>query len=466
MSSPPPAAILGSMRPDGSRLVVHPADVRGRWIRWRRWVFALLVAIYAGMPLIPIGGHPSIQLDVEHRRFYLLGSTFNAQDFWIVVLILLAFVFGLLFLTAWRGRVWCGWACPQTVFLEGVYRTIERWIDGPRERRLKAAAEPWTAGRALRFAAKQAIFLAASLNIAHAAAAIFVGPRELLLMIREGPSAHWTAFSLVMGFTAVLTINFAWFREQFCVVLCPYGRLQSVFHDRDSVTVAYDEPRGEPRGKMSKNPTTELLGDCVDCRRCVVVCPTAIDIRGGLQMECLACLQCVDACDEVMERVGRRKGLIGLYSQNQLATGRRKTLRPRLAIYGALFLLTAGALAASFLARTPFEANILRPRGAMPFVVDGDEVRNAFEIHLVNKHPETATFRVRVASPVEAEVVIGTPEVTLASLADAHVPISVSIEREHLDRPVELTVEIEDTAAGTTTKKPYRFLAPFAVHDD
>jgi len=467
MSEPTPSAhrpppILGSMRADGSRLMVHPADVSGRWITRRRWVFALLIAFYVAAPLVPVGGHPMIQLDVARRRFFLFGQTFNAQDVWMVVLIALSFVFALLFVTAWRGRVWCGWACPQTVFLEGVYRRIERWIDGPREARIRRSNEPLTARRIDRFVLKMALFLVVSMAIAHTATALFVGPFELAAMVREGPGDHRLAFGITMAFTAVLMFNFAWFREQFCVVLCPYGRLQSVLHDRDSITVAYDEGRGEPRGKMVKNPFpgAPQVGDCINCHRCVAVCPTAIDIRNGLQMECLACLQCVDACDEVMDRVGRRRGLIGLFSQSGLGGGAPRVVRPRLAVYGLLFLLTSTALATSLLTRTPFEANVLRPRGGNPFVVDGDVVRNAIEIHLVNKAPDEKVYTITVESPVRADVVVGTPEVRLGSLADARVPISVTIARSELGQPVEYVVVVRETASGAERRREVRFLAP------
>ncbi|MEW6433845.1 MAG: cytochrome c oxidase accessory protein CcoG [Myxococcota bacterium] len=460
-----PAPILGSMKPDGSRLMLHPADVKGRWIRARRIVFGALIAFYVLAPFVPVGGHPMIQLDVQHRRFYLFGNTFNAQDFWLVLLFALTVAFGLLLVTAWRGRVWCGWACPQTVFLEGVYRPIERLIDGPREKRLKLASEPMSAGKAARRLVKYLAFFVVSLVIAHTATALFVSPRELWLMIEDGPSSHWEAFFLTAGFTAILTFNFTWFREQFCVVLCPYGRLQSVLHDRDSVTVSYNEARGEPRGKLVKNPPpgAPKQGDCIDCKRCVVVCPTGIDIRNGLQMECLACNQCVDACDEVMDRIGKPRGLVGFASQSELAGQPRRVLRPRVLVYGALMALSIVTLVISLATRTPFEANVFRPRGANPFIVDGATVRNPFQVHLFNKNPGPATFHLSLTAPVPADVVIGTPDVELPSLSDTQVPVSVSIDKAHLGKPVDLVLEVKDDASGVVRQKTIRFLAPLGI---
>lgn len=457
-----PPSTLGTMKQDGSAIRMHPADVRGPWMTRRRVVFALLLLVYVALPLMEIGGHPAVQLDVAGRRFFLLGSTFNAQDLWLALLAVLAFVFGLLAVTAWRGRLWCGWACPQTVFLEGVYRPIERLLEGGREQRVRLDAAPWTARKVGLRAAKYLVFLVVSLNVAQAAAAIFVGPRALLAMIVEGPAAHWEAFALVMGFTAVLMFNFTWFREQFCVVLCPYGRLQSVLHDKDSITVAYVERRGEPRGKLVKPPAPPK-GDCIDCGRCVAVCPTGIDIRNGLQMECLACLQCVDACDEVMAKVKRPPQLIALRSHHELLGERRRVLRPRLLVYGALMLLSVGALGFSLATRTPFESNVIRTRGSNPFVVEGEVVRNPFEIHLVNKNPGPATFRLALTAPVPLEVVFGTPSVELASLADARVPVMVTVRREHLSGPLELTLEIADSASGVVKRQPVRFVSPGSV---
>ncbi len=456
------------MRPDGSRLMVHPADVRGKWLTRRRLLFVLLIGFYVVAPLVPIGGHPSILLDFANRRFFLFGHTFNAQDFWMVVLLALTFVFALLLVTAWRGRLWCGWACPQTVFLEGVYRPIERFFDGSREQRMRLAKEPMTMARGVRATAKHLSFLAVSLAIAHAAAAIFVGPWELLAMIREGPSSHWVAFGLIIGFATILEFNFAWFREQFCVVVCPYGRMQSILHDRDSITVTYDERRGEPRGKIAKHAAAAAppLGDCIDCQRCVVVCPTAIDIRNGLQMECLACLQCVDACDEVMVKIGRPTGLIALMSSQKQKGLPVRTLRPRLVIYALLMLVASSILLGALGTRTPFEANLLRPSGGNPFVVDGENIRNAFDIHLVNKNPQAATFDIEVTSPVEADIKVSTPRVTVPSLSDLHLAVSVAIERERLAAPVMLTVVVRDHATGAARTQTLRFLAPFGSATD
>ncbi len=454
------ASTLGSMKPDGSRLKMHPLDVKGPWLTRRRLVFAVLVAFYVVTPLVQIGGKPAIQLDLAQRRFFLFGQTFNAQDFWMVLLLALSLVFGLLFVTAWRGRVWCGWACPQTVFLEGVYRPVERFFEGSRQQRLALDAAPWTPRKVGLKAAKLLTYLVISVNIAHAAAAIFVGPREFLLMIEEGPSLHPEAFGLVMGFTGILMFNFTWFREQFCVVLCPYGRLQSVLHDKDSVTVSYFEQRGEPRGKLVKGPAAAPKGDCVDCNKCVAVCPTGIDIRNGLQMECLACLQCVDACDDVMTTLKKPTGLIGFASHHQLEGKPRRELRPRLVVYGALMLLSVGTLGVSLAVRTPFESNVLHSRGANPYILDGAKVRNPFEVHLINKNPQASTFTLKVTAPVPIEVVIGTPVVQLASLADTRVPVMVSIERQHLSGPVELTIEISDETSGVVKRQPLRFLAP------
>ncbi|MFY0522306.1 cytochrome c oxidase accessory protein CcoG [Archangium gephyra] len=453
---------LPSVKEDGSRLAIHPADVRGRFTTRRYAVFAVLIAIYVALPLIHVGGRPSIHLDVVARRFYLFGNTYNAQDFWLVLFLLTTIGFGLFFLTAWLGRVWCGWACPQTVFLEGVYRRIERWIDGPRERRLRMAAGPWTAARVVRAVAKHGAYVAVSLFLAHVALSLFVSAQGLTGMVREGPLQHPVAFAWAMAVTGALYFNFAWFREQLCVVLCPYGRLQSAMQDRESLIIGYDLGRGEPRGRLQKakagGEASSRQGDCVDCRKCVLVCPTGIDIRNGLQMDCIACAQCVDACDEVMDKLGRPRGLVRYDSLNGLAGQGRRVSRPRLLVYGSMLLASVLALGVSLARRTPFEANLLRLQGTT-YVLEGGTVRNQFDLHLVNKNPTESTFSLRVDSPVEASVVVPQREVKLSSLEGFRVPLFLTLERGQA-RPFTFYVEVTDEASGQVKRLEAHFLAP------
>ncbi len=456
---------LGSIHLDGSRRHLHPADVSGRFVTGRRAVYALLILIYLALPFWKVGGHPAVQLDIEGRRFHLFGSVFNAQDGFRIVFLLLMAGLGLLFVTAVWGRVWCGWACPQTVFLEGVYRRIERLIEGPREARIRLAAQAWDAGKVARKMAKHAAFLVVSLGLAHAFLALFVSLPATFDMVRHDPRAHWTAFLWVMAITGLLYFNFAWFREQLCVVICPYGRLQSALLDRDSMIIGYDRNRGEPRGKVSRGEREGIAlpvvnrGDCVDCFRCVAVCPTGIDIRNGSQMECIGCAQCIDACDDVMARLGKQKGLVRYDSQRGLTDGVRRLLRPRVTVYGALFAGIALAFVLTTLARKPFEANLLRVQGA-PFVLDEAGIRNQLELHVVNKNAAASTFTVTTAAPGGVVVAVPAKTVRLEPFQDYRLPLIVTMPRSNWRGPVNWRVTVHDGVSGQSVTREGRLLGP------
>jgi cytochrome c oxidase accessory protein FixG len=417
-----------SIRRDGSRAFVYPADVSGRFATARKVVFAALIVIYAALPWVPVGGHPAVFLDIERRSFFLFGATFNAQDLWLVAFLATGACFGLVVLTALAGRLWCGWACPQTVFLEGVFRPIERFFEGSREKRMRRKAGPMTFDRLWRRTAVLAAYLVLAFVVAHVCLAYFVSIPRLFDAMRQRPAEHPEAFAVVMSLTGILFFDFAWFREQFCVILCPYGRLQSALLDPDSLVVGYDRARGEPRGKATQKAKGAALGDCVDCNRCVVVCPTGIDIREGLQMDCLACTACIDACDDIMDKLGRPRGLIRYDSQNGLAGERRRILRPRLVVYAVLGAIGLVAATLAFRSRQDFEANVLRVQGP-PYMLEGSVVRNAFTIHLVNKRSTETVYRIEPEPILGADFVIPVREARLASLAQVTSPVFVSIPR-------------------------------------
>ncbi len=446
----------GSIQKDGRRVMIHPADVDGRFFRARWGVFIVLLGVYLAVPWITIGGHPAVLLDIVGRRFFLFGHVFNSQDAFLAFFLLTGIGFGLIAMTAVAGRLWCGWACPQTVFMEGVFRPLQRIIEGPAAHRIKREAKGWDAERVARRALLWSIYLVLAAAFSHVFLGYFTPVRGLLAMIRQGPSASPEAFAWTTAMTAVTFFNFAWFREQVCVAICPYGRLQSVLTDPDSLVIGYDRPRGEPRAKGKEKAAG--AGDCVDCDRCVAVCPTGIDIRNGLQLDCVACSRCIDACDDVMDRLGRPRGLVRYDSQHGLEHKPRRVLRPRLALYAVLG--TAGLIAATvaFQSHKPFEANLLRIAG-MPYVVERGEVRNAFNIHVINKQSRRITFAIEPVTGAPFTFVIPTREVALDPLAGTQIPVFAVVPANdfHGDTRVELRVR----AVGDDTIPPRRIDAPF-----
>lgn len=459
MASPkqPNLDSVTTINQDGSRYFLHPSDVKGRWNVARRLVGLILIAIYILLPWIPINGAPAVFLDVENRMFHLFGLTLVPQDLWVMFFAISGLGFGLFFITSLLGRIWCGWACPYTVFLDHVYRRIERWIEGDAPARRALDAAPWTAGKFFKRVLKHLLYVIVAALIAHVFLSYYVSLQRLYGFMQAGPLEHATAFGIVAFLTLVLWFCFGYFREQFCIIMCPYGRLQSALTDDETINVGYDAKRGEPRGAKGK-----AEGDCIDCRRCVHVCPTGIDIRNGLQLECIGCTACIDACDDVMVKVGRPKGLIRYDSFNGFAGKARRLLRPRVYAYCALALLGLGALTlvASKKAR-PFNATVSRVGGS-GFFSDASSVRNIYKVRVMNKRNQTATITIRLGKDTPAGYQLSGAEQTFTvnALDEMSRTCVVIAPADAYTGPTDVVLVIHADPGDVTLNKTVRFLGP------
>ncbi len=459
-----------TIRSDGSRPYLHPADTHGRFTAARKFSAFALIAFYLSLPWIKIGGFPAVFLDVADRRFHLFGVTFAAQDLWLLFFVITGRGFSLFFVTALLGRVWCGWACPQTVFLDHVYRRIERWTEGDAVKRRALDAAPMSLGKFGRRSLKHVLYILVSAVITHLFLAYYVSLPEVWDMVTHAPSEHWGAFLFIAIATGALYFNFAWFREQLCIVICPYGRIQSALIDDHSMVIGYDARRGEPRGKPQRAPDAAAapVGDCVDCSRCVQVCPTGIDIRQGLQMECIGCTACIDACDDVMARLKRPAGLIRYDSQKAFTGSRTRWLRPRTILY--FVLLLAGAAVASWAISTVKPANfgLTRMTGA-PYIVDEHSVRNQFLVRIVNKRSVPARFNVCLDHIPEGIKQTGFDRVVeVGPLGELVQPLILQQARSSYTGPFHFGVHVEDDDGKFTLKRDVEFLGPEArlLRDD
>ena len=423
---------------DGSRLFLHPADVKGFFTRGRRLFALILIGVYVLLPWIPINGHPAVFLDVINRRFHLFGLTFAAQDLWMAFFFITGLGFSLFFITSLFGRIWCGWACPHSVFLEQVYRPIERLIEGDATKRRKLDRQEWDGEKISKRGLKYAIYIGVSALIAHLFLAYFISIPELYRWMTTSPKEHWGAFVFMGVATAIIYGNFAWFREQLCLVICPYGRLQSALIDDDSLIIGYDDARGEPRGHAKQ----EGVGDCIDCLRCVQVCPTGIDIRQGLQMECIGCANCIDACDTIMTKLNRPKGLVRYDSQAGLSGRKRRFIRPRIFIYGALMLAGATAFTLSAMQLRSANMNIVRMTGR-PYYVTETKVRNQYMVRVINKTNAPRTFQITSLADCQTYTMEGNEAgITVPPMGEEVRPVIISLLRDDYQGrfPIELTL--------------------------
>lgn len=451
-----------TIRPDGSRPFMYPTETRGRYTTARRLTAYLLIALYLSLPWITINGYPAVFLDVAERRFHLFGLTLAAQDMWLMFFVISGLGFSLFFITSLFGRVWCGWACPQTVFLEHVYRRIESWIEGNAVNRRALDAAPWTPAKIAKRVLKHAVFLVVSAFFTHLFLAYFVSLPEVWSMVRAAPSEHWSTFVFMMAYTGLTYFIFCWFREQVCIVICPYGRIQSVLTDDNTVTVGYDAARGEPRGPKRAADLEPPAGDCVDCLRCVHVCPTGVDIRQGMQMECVGCTACIDACDDVMDRLQRPRGLIRYASQNALVGKPTRWVRARTLLYFVLLLVGAGVAAWALTTVRPANLGVTRMTGA-PYIIDATMVRNQFLVRIVNKRNTPARFIVRLEdAPADVRRIGFDQPVEIAPLGELVQPLVLQQPRASYTGPFHFEVRVDDAAGKFHLERKVDFLGPEA----
>ncbi|HSG09339.1 MAG TPA: cytochrome c oxidase accessory protein CcoG [Longimicrobiales bacterium] len=430
-------AVLRLPGMSGTREWVYPQSISGTFTSLRRWTFLLLhVALFVA-PWVTVKGHPLILMDLPHRRVHLMGAVFTPADTIFLVLLLLFMAFSLFFFTAIFGRIWCGYACPQTVFLESWIRPLELWIEGDRTQRKRRDGGAFSWDWTWRKGAKWMAFMAVSLLLGMAMTSLFAGARPLWTGQASGMS-----YTFVAIFAAFWFVDFTWFREQFCIYLCPYARFQSALTDDETLLISYDEARGEPRG-TKRGPE----GGCIACQKCVVVCPQGIDIREGFQLECIQCARCVDACESVMSRFDQQT----LVRYSSIAADEGKTarpFRPRTMVYGALLTTLTAAALVLLLGRVPFEASVNRAPGSL-YTVDADGwVRNTYLLRLTNKSGTGQSVGYEVVLDGLDEGELSMPELTVASEQSMTVPLVIRLPAEAASqRTIPFTVRIQAPGA-------------------
>lgn len=376
---------IGTITEEGKRNWIFAKKPHGKLYNMRTVVSIFYLLIFFTLPWIKIHGEPVFLFNLLERKFILFSVIFWPQDFFVFALAMLTFIVFVVLFTVVFGRIFCGWVCPQTIFMEMVFRKIEYWIDGDAEKQRRLKQMPWNSEKIMKRTGKFIAFFSLSFVIANYFLAYIIGMDRVVLYMREGIIQHIGTFIPLVVFTGVFFFVYWWFREQACLIVCPYGRLQGVMLDPNSIVVAYDTVRGEPRGKIRKNDTTTPHGDCIDCLDCVRVCPTGIDIRNGTQLECVNCTACIDACDSIMTRVNKPTGLIRYASENNIKKGEKLHMTVRTTAYSFVLLLLLGILTAFLVTRKDIQTTVMRAQGMLYQQQGPDSISNIYNIKLINK---------------------------------------------------------------------------------
>ncbi|MDP1675844.1 MAG: cytochrome c oxidase accessory protein CcoG [Bacteroidota bacterium] len=386
---------LGIVEKSGKRKWVYPKEPKGRFTNARNVFSGILLIVLFGTPFIDINGHPFMLFDIINRKFILLGFPFGPHDFYLLGLTMITTIVFIFLFTAVFGRLFCGWVCPQTVFMESVFRKIDYWIEGDHRNQRRLNESSWTGEKTFKKGVKYLIYFSISFLTANMLLAWIIGIDALEKIVVAPISEHTSGFMAITLFTGLFYWIFIWFREQACILVCPYGRLQGVLLDHNSIVIAYDYLRGEPRGKIKRNEERKL-GDCIACNECVVVCPTGIDIRNGTQLECVNCTACIDACDNVMDKIKKPRGLIRYVSQNGIKEKVKKIFTTRVIGYTIVQVLLLSLLTFFLTTRSEIDVTILRSPGMFYQEQPNDKVSNLYDMKVLNKTFDQKNIEVKL----------------------------------------------------------------------
>lgn len=452
----------------GKRKWVFAQKPVGPFYNVRTWVSWGFFALFFALPFIKMNGRPLFLFNIPEAKFIIFGKIFWPQDFFIFGLTMVTFIIFIVLFTAAFGRLFCGWVCPQTIFMEMLFRKVEYLIEGDAAKQKMLSNSPWTAEKIRKKITKHVAFFLLAFIIANFFLAYIIGIDELKKIISEPVGEHFVGFLSIILFAAIFYGVYAYFREQVCTVICPYGRLQSVLLDRNSMIVAYDHKRGEPRDKFKKNQVAEInTGDCIDCFQCVKVCPTGIDIRNGTQMECVGCTACIDACDKMMEAVHRPKGLIRYASENGITEGKKLRYTGRMKFYTLLLILLSGILALLLISRKDIDGTIIRTKGMVYQERGTDSLSNLFNIKVINKTIKDMPVTLRLegdAGNTGKIELIGATDIHLKQEDQASGSFFVVLPRKFVNsRKLKINIGLYDGDKKITTLTT-NFAGPFGKY--
>lgn len=444
----------------GKRKWIYALKPSGKWYNYRKYIAFFYLAIFFIIPFIKINGLPFMMINIPKGKFILFSKIFWPQDFFIFAIAMITFIVFIVLFTVVFGRLFCGWVCPQTVFMEFVFRPIEWLVEGSASQQRKLNDEPWTNHKIIKKSIKHFLFLVISFVISHTFLSYILGVDEIIKILKEPVSEHMVMLSGLVVFTFVFYGVFAYLRDIVCTTICPYGRLQGVMFDKDTMQIAYDYKRGEPRAKFKKN-VTRTEGDCIQCMKCVQVCPTGIDIRDGLQMECVGCTACIDACNEVMESVHLEKGLIRYASENEISTGKKFHFNTRMKAYTVLLVILIVFMSVLVATRKTVDTYISRVKGQLYQEVPPDKISNLFDVKIINKSNDSFPISLKLENMSGDIKLVGAEQMVLKKEALNEYEFFLEIPRQLItSRSTNIKIGVYKGDEKIQTVKT-KFLGPF-----